>query len=79
MTHHVLLCVLAFIAATFTRRLSFTIALTLCTKVIAQHRTKNKVLLRRQLVEWTGDYEANGIEAFLTTNIEIQIVLASRL
>ena len=70
---------LAFIASTFTRSLSFTIAFTLCTEVIAQHRTENKILLRRQFIEWTGDNEANGIEAFLTTNVEIQIVFASRL
>ena len=70
---------LAFIASTFTRSLSFTIALTLCTEVIAQHRTENKVLLRRQFVERTGDNEANGIETFLATNVEIQIVFASRL
>ena len=70
---------LAFIASTFTRSLSFTIAFTLCTEVIAQHRTENKILLRRQFIERTGDNEANGIETFLATNVEIQIVFASRL
>ena len=70
---------LAFIASTFTRSLSFTIAFTLCTEVIAQHRTENKILLRRQFIERTGDNEANGIETFLATNIEIQVILTSRL
>ena len=74
-----LLSVLAFITPAFTRSLSFTIALTLCTEVIAQHRTEDKVLFGRQFVERTGDNETNGIETFLATNVEIQVVLASRL
>ena len=40
---------LAFIASSFTRSLSFTIAFTLCTEVIAQHRTENEILLRLYL------------------------------
>ena len=59
--------------------LSFTIALTLCTEVIAQHRAEDKVLLGCQFVERTGDNEANGVETFLATYIEIQVVLTSRL
>ena len=70
---------LAFLASAFTRRLSFTIALTLCTEVIAQHRAEDKVLFWRQFVERTGDNEADGIETFLATNIEIQVVFACRL
>lgn len=70
---------LAFIAPAFTRSLSFTIALTLCTEVIAQHGAEDKVLLRRQFVERTGDNEANGVETFFATNIEIQIILTCRL
>jgi len=45
--------------------LTFTIALTLCTEVIAQHRTKDEVLLGSQFVERTSDNEANRIETFL--------------
>ena len=58
---------------------TFTIALTLCTEIIAQHRAEDKILLGRQFVERTCDNEANGVETFLATNIEIQVVLARRL
>ena len=70
---------LAFIAPAFTPSFSFAITLTLCTEVIAQHRTEDEVFFGRQLVERTCDNETNRIETFLTANIEIQVVLASRL
>ena len=66
---------LAFITSAF----SFTIALTLCTEVIAQHGAEDKIFLGRQFVERTGDNEANSIETFFATDIEIQVVLACRL
>ena len=59
--------------------LSFTIALTLCTEVIAQHGAQDKVLLGCQFVERTGYNEANGVETFLASNVEIQVVFAGRL
>ena len=70
---------MAFIALALTRRLSFTESLTLCTEVIAQHRTQDEVLLGSQFVERTGDDEANGVETFLAPDIEVQVVLARRL
>ena len=58
---------------------SFAVSLTLCTEVIAEHGAEDKVFLRRQLVEWTSDNEADSVETFLATNIEVQVILARRL
>ena len=54
-------------------------ALTLGTKVVTQHRAEYEVLLGRQLIERTRHDEADGVETFLTAEIEIEVVLARRL
>ena len=54
-------------------------ALALGTKVVTQHRAEYEVLLGRQFIERTRHDEADGVETFLTAEIEIEVVLARRL
>ena len=70
-TNNSLLRLIAFITLPLTVTLTFTESLTLCTEVVAQHCTKDKIFLWCQFIKGTGDNEANRIETLLTTNIEV--------
>lgn len=59
--------------------LALTVSFALCTDIVAEHGTKNEVLLGRQLVERTGDKQTYGIETLPATEIDIYVLLASRL
>ena len=63
---------LTFVTLTF----SLAVTLTLGTDVVAKHSSKDKVLFRSQLIQWTGDKQTDGIEALLATEIHIDILLA---
>ena len=55
---------------------TFTIAFTLCTDIVAEHGAEDEVLLGRQLVERTGDEQADGIETLAATKVHIDVILA---
>ena len=66
---------LAFLASALT----FAISLTLGTDVVAKHGSKDKVLFGSQFIQRTCDEQTDGIETFLTTKIDVDILLASGL
>ena len=66
---------LAFLASALTFAVSFTLG----ADVVAKHSPKDEVLFGSQLIQWTGDKQADGIEALLATKIDVDILLASGL
>ena len=62
--------------AFFTLALAFTVSLTLGTDVVAKHSPKDEVLFGRQLIQRTGDKQADGVETLLATKIDVDILLA---
>ena len=49
------------VAFTLTSVLTLTISFALCTEVVAEHGTEDKVLFGRELVQWTGNDEPDGL------------------
>ena len=49
------------------------------TDVISQHRSQNKILFRCQPVQRTVDQQANGIDAFVTTEKQVDAFVVNRL
>ena len=74
-----LLRLIAFITVPLTATLAFTESLALCAKVITKHRAQYKVLFWRKLVKRTSNNQPDGIETFLTAEIEVEVVLTRRL
>ena len=62
-----------------TSPLAFAVTLTLGADVIAKHSSEDEILFGSQLIQWTGDKQADGIEALLATKIDVDILLASGL
>ncbi len=67
------------IALTVASALTLTIPLALGTNVVAEHGTENEVLLRREQIQRTGDDEADSLQAFAPSEIDIQVVPTSGL
>ena len=59
--------------------LTLAIALALGAEIVAEHGAEDKVLLRRQLVERTGDDEFDGLQALAPSEIHVHILLSGRL
>ena len=55
------------------------IAFTLGADVIAEHGTEDKILFGRELAQWAGDDEPNGLQALASPEVEVQILLSYRL
>ena len=70
---------LAFGTSALTRCFAFAITLALGTDIVAKHGTKNKVLFGSELIQRTGNKQADGIKTLLTTEIDVNVLLASRL
>lgn len=66
-------------ALSFTASLALAIALTLCTKVISEHRAEDEVFFRCELVKRAGYNQADGVETFLASEVEVDVVPACRL
>ena len=66
-------------AYTLTFPFAFTIPLTLCADVIAEHGTEDKVLFWRKLVQGTGDDKAYCLQTLTPSEIDIQVLLTGRL
>ena len=54
---------------------SLTIPLALRTNVVAEHGTKDKILLWRKLVQWTGDDKPDSLQTLAPTKIHVQVLL----
>ena len=67
------------IALTVAFDLTLTIPLALGANVVAEHGTENEVLLRREQIQRTGDDEADSLQAFAPSEIDIQVVPTSGL
>ena len=69
------------IKSPYMARLTFTLAvsLALCTDVVAEHGSEDEILFGRQLIERTGNEQADGIETFTATEIDVHVLLASGL
>ena len=74
-----LLCLFATAALALTASLALTIAFTLGTEVITEHRAEDKVLFWCELVKRASDNQSDSIETFLATKVEIEVVLSCRL
>ena len=61
------------------RLLPCAVSLTLYADVIAEHSTKDEILLWRQLMQRTSDKQADGIKTLTTSEIDVHVVTASRL
>ena len=59
--------------------LTFTVPFTLCTDVVAEHGSEDEVLFGRQLIERTRNEQADGIETFAATEIDVHVLFASGL
>ena len=59
--------------------LTFTIPFALCTDVVAEHGSKDEVLFRCQLIQWTGYKQTDSIETFAATEIDVHVLFASGL
>ena len=66
---------LAFFTLTFTLTISFALG----TDVVAEHGSEDEVFFGCQLVERTGDEQADGVETFAATEIDVHVLLAGRL
>ena len=58
---------------------SLAVSLALCTDVVAEHGSEDEVLFGRQLIVRTGNEQADGIETFATTEIDVHVLFASGL
>ena len=56
--------------------LTFAIPFALCAEVVAEHRSKDKILFGRELVQRTGDDEPDGFQTFAPSEIHIQVLLS---
>ena len=56
--------------------LALTIPFTLCAKVVAEHRPKDKILFGCELVQRTGDDEPDGFQTLSPSEIHIQVLLS---
>lgn len=59
--------------------LTLAIPFALGTEIVAEHGSEDKVFLRRQLVERTGDDEFDGLQTLAPSEIHVQVLLSSRL
>ena len=48
-------------------------------KVVAQHRAKDEILLRCQLVQRTGDDESDSLQALAASEVHVEVFLTGRL
>ena len=60
-------------------RFAFTVALALRTDIVAQHSTKDKILLRRKLIQRSGNDEFDGLHTLPTPEIHVHVLPANRL
>ena len=67
------------VAQAVTPILALAIAFTLCADVIAEHGSEDEVLFWRKLVQGTGDDEAYCLQTLTSSEIDIQVLLTSRL
>jgi len=64
------------VALAFTSVLALTISFALCTEVVAEHGTEDKVLFGCELVQRTGDDEPYGLQTLAPSEVHIQVLLA---
>ena len=66
-------------ALTFTTVLALAITFALCADVVAEHGTEDKILFRREFVQWTSDDESDGLQTFTSPEVNILIMSSCRL
>ena len=67
------------VTLTFTTVFTLAVAFALCADVVAEHSAEDKVLFRRELVQWTSDDEPNSLQAFTSSEVNILILSSCRL
>ena len=58
---------------------ALTIALTLTTDVITEHGSEDEIFLGRKFIQGTSDDEADGLQTFWSSEIDIQVLTTRRL
>ena len=67
------------VALALTLPLAFTIPFALCTKVVAEHSSENKILFWREFVKRAGNDEPDSLQALAPTKIDVQVLLSGGL
>ena len=67
------------VTLTFTTVFTFAVAFALCADVVAEHSAEDKVLFRRELVQWTSDDKADSLQAFTSSEVNVLILSSCRL
>ena len=68
-------CPVASTLALFTLAVAFA----LCADVIAEHGSENEILFRCEFVEWTGNDKSDGLQAFASPEVNVQVLQSCRL
>ena len=67
------------IALAVTSALTLTVALALCADIVAKQGSKDEVFFRCELVQRSGDDEADGLHALTSSEIDVQVLPTRRL
>ena len=59
--------------------LTLAVPFALCADVVAEHGTEDKILFRREFVQWTSDDESDGLQTFTSPEVNILIMSSCRL
>ena len=62
------------VAIAFASIFTLTVPFALCADVVAEHGAEDKVLFRRELVQWTSDDESDGLQALSSSEVNILIL-----
>ena len=64
------------VTLTFTTVFTLAVAFALCADVVAEHGAEDKILLRGELVQRTGDDEPDSLQTLAPSEIHVQILLS---
>ena len=67
------------VAIAFASIFTLTVPFALCADVVAEHGTEDEVFFGRELVQWTGNDEPDGLQTFAPPEIHVQVLLSGRL
>ena len=67
------------VTLTFTIVFTLAVAFALCADVVAEHSAEDKVLFRRELVQWTSDDKADSLQTFTSSEVNVLILSSCRL